>query len=164
MPMKKHPHPGRIVRQDFLEPLGLTVTEAAQVLGVARQTINNLVNEKVGISTEMAVRLSKAFGPSPDMWVRLQADYDLSLVSSTTGRNQCCALQAGFVNPGALNTPHWSKRANADGNIGKSGLDRLRKSVAYVFSQHPCLVRLPPSTNLIFQISIERQRLSLRVT
>ena len=68
MPMKKHPHPGRIVRQDFLEPLGLTVTEAAQVLGVARQTINNLVNEKVGISTGMAVRLSKAFGPSPDMW------------------------------------------------------------------------------------------------
>lgn len=65
MPMKNHPHPGRIVRQDFLEPLGLTVTEAAKVLGVARQTINNLVNEKAGISAEMAVRLSKAFGPSP---------------------------------------------------------------------------------------------------
>jgi hypothetical protein len=46
--MKNHPHPGRIVRQDFLEPLGLTVTEAAKVLGVARQTINNLVNEKSG--------------------------------------------------------------------------------------------------------------------
>src|ERR1019366_3741477 len=80
MPMKNHPHPGRIVRQDFLEPLGLTVTEAANVLGVARQTINNLVNEKAGISAEMAVRLSKAFGPSPDMWVRLQANYDLSRV------------------------------------------------------------------------------------
>ena len=74
------PHPGRIVRQDFLEPLGLTVTEAARVLGVARQTINNLVNQKAGISAEMAVRLSKAFGPSPDMWVRLQANYDLSQV------------------------------------------------------------------------------------
>ena len=80
MPMKNHSHPGRIVRQDFLEPLGLTVTEAAKVLGVARQTINNLVNEKAGISAEMAVRLSKAFGPSPDMWVRLQANYDLSRV------------------------------------------------------------------------------------
>ena len=80
MPMKNHPHPGRIVRQDFLEPLGLTVTEAARVLGVARQTVNNLVNEKAGISAEMAVRLSKAFGPSPDMWVRLQANYDLSRV------------------------------------------------------------------------------------
>ena len=57
--MKNHPHPGRIVRQDFLEPLGLTVTEAAKALGVARQTINNLVNEKAGISAEMAVRLSK---------------------------------------------------------------------------------------------------------
>ena len=80
MPMKNHPYPGRIVRQDFLEPLGLTVTGAAKVLGVARQTINNLVNEKAGISAEMAVRLSKAFGPSPDMWVRLQANYDLSQV------------------------------------------------------------------------------------
>ena len=80
MPMKNHPHPGRIVRQDFLEPLNLTVTEAARVLGVARQTINNLVNEKAGISAEMAVRLSKAFGPSPEMWVRLQANYDLSKV------------------------------------------------------------------------------------
>jgi len=58
----------------------LTVTGAARVLGVARQTINNLVNEKAGISAEMAVRLSKAFGPSPDMWVRLQANYDLSQV------------------------------------------------------------------------------------
>lgn len=79
MPMKNHPHPGHIVRQDFLEPLGLTVTEAARVLGVARQTVNNLVNE-AGISAEMAVRLSKAFGPSPDMWFRLQANYELSQV------------------------------------------------------------------------------------
>ena len=58
----------------------MTVTEAARVLGVARQTINNLVNEKAGISAEMAVRLSKAFGPRPEMWVRLQANYDLSQV------------------------------------------------------------------------------------
>jgi addiction module HigA family antidote len=63
--MKNHPHPGRVVRQYFLEPLGLTVTEAAKVFGVARQTINNLVNEKAGISAEMAVRLSKAFGHQP---------------------------------------------------------------------------------------------------
>jgi addiction module HigA family antidote len=58
----------------------LTVTEAAKALGVARQTVNNLVNERAGISAEMAVRLSKAFGPSPEMWVRLQANYDLSRV------------------------------------------------------------------------------------
>ena len=78
--MKNHQHPGRVVRQYFLEPLGLTVTEAAKVFGVARQTINNLVNERAGISAEMAVRFSKAFGPSPDMWVRLQANYDLAQV------------------------------------------------------------------------------------
>jgi addiction module HigA family antidote len=60
--MKNHPHPGRIVRQDCLEPLNLTVTEAAKVLGVARQTLNSLVNERAGISPEMAVRLAKAFG------------------------------------------------------------------------------------------------------
>ena len=80
MPMKNHPHPGRIVRQDCLEPLGLNVTDAAKALGVARQTLNSLVNERAGISPEMAVRLSKAFGSSPEMWVRLQANYDLSQV------------------------------------------------------------------------------------
>lgn len=80
MPMKNHPHPGRIVRQDCLEPLGLTVTEAAKALGVARQTLNSLVNERAGISAEMAVRLAKAFGSSPEMWVRLQANYDLAQV------------------------------------------------------------------------------------
>ena len=80
MPMKNHPHPGRIVRQEYLEPLGLSVTEAARILGVARQTVNSLVNERAGISAEMAVRLSKAFGPTPDMWIRLQANYELSRV------------------------------------------------------------------------------------
>ena len=58
MPMKNHPHPGRIVRQDCLEPLGLTVTDAAKALGVARQTINNLVNEKAGISAELGISLT----------------------------------------------------------------------------------------------------------
>jgi addiction module HigA family antidote len=76
--MKNPPHPGRIVRQDCIEPLGLTITEAAHALGVTRQTLNNLVNGKAGISPEMAVRLSKAFGSSPEMWLRLQANYDLA--------------------------------------------------------------------------------------
>ncbi len=78
MPMKNPPHPGRIVRQDCIEPLGLTVTAAAKVLGVTRQALNNLVNGKAGISPEMAVRLSKAFGSSPEMWLRLQVNYDLA--------------------------------------------------------------------------------------
>jgi addiction module HigA family antidote len=78
VPMKNPPHPGRIVRQDCIEPLGLTITSAAKVLGVTRQALNNLVNGKAGISPEMAVRVSKAFGGSPDMWLRLQANYDLA--------------------------------------------------------------------------------------
>ena len=80
MPMKNPPHPGRIVRQDCVEPLGLTITEAAKVLGVTRQALNNLVNGKAGISPEMAVRISKAFGGSPEMWLRLQANYDLARI------------------------------------------------------------------------------------
>ncbi len=76
--MKNPPHPGRIVRKDCVEPLHLTITEAAKVLGVTRQALNNLVNGKAGISPEMAVRLSKAFGGSPEMWLRLQANYDLA--------------------------------------------------------------------------------------
>jgi addiction module HigA family antidote len=80
MPMKNPPHPGRVVRQDCLAPLGLTVTEAAEVLGVTRQALNNLVNGKAGISSEMAVRLAKAFGGSPEMWLRLQVNYDLAQV------------------------------------------------------------------------------------
>ena len=76
--MKKPPHPGRIVRQECIEPLGLTVTKAAERLDVTRQTLNNLVNEKAGISPEMAIRLSKGFGSSPDMWLGLQMEYDLA--------------------------------------------------------------------------------------
>jgi antitoxin HigA-1 len=75
--MKNPPHPGCIVRQDCVEPLHLTISGAAKVLGVTRQALNNLVNGKAGISPEMAVRLSKAFGWSPEMWLRLQANYDL---------------------------------------------------------------------------------------
>ena len=78
--MKSPPHPGRIVRQDCIEPLGLTITAAAKALGVTRQALNNLVNAKAGISPEMAVRLSKAFGSSPEMWLRLQANFDLAQV------------------------------------------------------------------------------------
>ena len=79
MPMKSPVHPGRIVREDCLEPLGLSVTEAAKVLGVTRQALNNVVNEKSAISPEMAIRLSKAFGSTPEIWVRMQAAFDLAV-------------------------------------------------------------------------------------
>ena len=80
MRMKNPPHPGRIVRQECIEPLGLTVTETAKRLGVTRQALNNLVNGKGGISAEMAVRLSKAFGSSPEVWLGMQMEYDLAQV------------------------------------------------------------------------------------
>jgi len=83
MRMAHPPHPGRIVRQECLEPLGLTVTAAAQVLGVTRQALNNLVNEKAGISPEMAVRLAKAFGGDAGTWLRMQVAYDLANVESS---------------------------------------------------------------------------------
>ena len=78
MPMKNPIHPGRIVKHDCLEPLGLTVTAAAKVLRITRQALNNLVNERAGISPEMAIRLEKAFGSTADTWLRLQAAYDLA--------------------------------------------------------------------------------------
>ena len=78
MAMKNPVHPGRIVRQDCLEPLGLTVSAAAKVLGVSRQALNNIVNGKSGISPDMAIRLSKAFGSTPETWLQMQLAFDLA--------------------------------------------------------------------------------------
>ncbi len=78
MAMKNPPHPGLSVRHDCLEPLGLSVTEAAQRLGVSRKRLSDIVNCHSGISPEMAIRLDKAFGGGADTWVRLQAAYDLA--------------------------------------------------------------------------------------
>lgn len=86
MKMKNPPHPGRIIRQECIEPLGLTVTEAARALGVTRQALNNLVNLKAGISPEMAIRLSKAFGSSPEVWLGMQMAYDLAQLEKETGK------------------------------------------------------------------------------
>ena len=78
MPMKNPAHPGRIVRHDCLEPLGLSVTTGAKVLGVTRQALNNIVNGKSGISPVMAIRLTKAFGSTEETWLRMQLAYDLA--------------------------------------------------------------------------------------
>jgi len=78
MSMKNPPHPGLSVRYDCLEPLGITVTKGAKILGVTRQALNNLVNCKAAISPEMAIRLDKAFGGGAETWLRLQATYDLA--------------------------------------------------------------------------------------
>lgn len=78
MPMKSPPHPGLSVKHDCLEPLGLTVTEGARVLGVSRKALSDLVNGHAGISPEMAIRLDKAFGGGAETWFRMQANYDMA--------------------------------------------------------------------------------------
>ena len=86
MPMKNPVHPGSVVRHDCLEPLGLSVTAAAKALGVSRQALNNLVNGSSGISPEMAIRLSKAFGSTPETWLRMQLAYDLAAALKNESR------------------------------------------------------------------------------
>src|SRR6202163_440454 len=80
MIMKNPPHPGGVVLRECIEPLGLSITDAAQALGVTRNTLSELVNEKRGISPEMAVRLSKVFGGTEQGWLVQQAQYDLAQV------------------------------------------------------------------------------------
>jgi antitoxin HigA-1 len=86
MRMKNPPHPGQHVLRDCLEPLGLSITKAAEVLGVSRLTLSNLVNGKNGISPEMSIRLAKAFGGSPEIWLGMQMDYDLAQASKKAAR------------------------------------------------------------------------------
>lgn len=80
MPMKNPPHPGHCIRHDCLEPLGLSVTTGAKVLGVTRQALSNVVNGRSSIGPEMAIRLTKAFGSTAETWLRMQLAYDLAVV------------------------------------------------------------------------------------
>jgi addiction module HigA family antidote len=80
MTMKNPPHPGLVVLQECIEPSGLTITQAAEALGVTRNTLSELVNEKRGISPEMAVRLSQVFGGTEEGWLVQQVQYDLAQV------------------------------------------------------------------------------------
>ena len=75
--MNNPPHPGEVIRELCLDPLGVTVTAAARSLGVSRKTLSELINGKSGISPEMAVRLSIAFDTTPESWLTQQMDYDL---------------------------------------------------------------------------------------
>jgi len=77
MRMYNPPHPGEIIREFCIEPLNLSVTEAANALGVTRKTLSALLNGRSGISPEMALRLSKVFGRTPEGWLRLQLQFDL---------------------------------------------------------------------------------------
>jgi antitoxin HigA-1 len=84
--MHNPPHPGRIVRQECLEPLQLSVTDGARALGVSRNALSELVNERRGISPEMAIRLAKAFGSSPETWAGLQLAYDMAQIMKVADR------------------------------------------------------------------------------
>jgi len=86
MRMKNPPHPGEHVLEDCLKPLGLSITKGADVLGVTRLTLSNLVNGKNGVSPEMAIRLSKAFGGSPEAWLGMQMQYDLAQAAKNEAR------------------------------------------------------------------------------
>jgi addiction module HigA family antidote len=86
MRMKNPPHPGLSVQRDCLEPLGLSVSEAAKVLGVTRQALHNLVKGRAGISAEMAIRLDKAFGGGAETWLRMQAAYDLAQAEKSASK------------------------------------------------------------------------------
>ena len=77
MLMHNPPHPGSVIKELCLEPLGLSVTEAAKALGVSRKTLSSILNGKAGISPEMAVRLSIAFNTSSESWLNQQTQYDL---------------------------------------------------------------------------------------
>lgn len=86
MAMHNPPHPGGIVRRQCLEPLGLSVTRAAKGLGVTRQALSELLNGKSRISVEMAIRLSKAFGSTPETWLGMQLAYDLWQAQDRAGQ------------------------------------------------------------------------------
>jgi len=83
--MHNPPHPGEVLRELCLEPLGLTVTDAAEALGISRKTLSAILNGRAGISPEMAIRLSKAFGTSAESWLNQQMQYDLWVAEQAAG-------------------------------------------------------------------------------
>ena len=97
MLMHDPPHPGAFIRRQCLEPLGLTVTEAAKGLAVSRNTLSMLLNGRLGISPEMAIRLSQAFGGSPESWLQQQLQYDLRL--ALRGREEVPVRRFAAVRP-----------------------------------------------------------------
>ena len=85
MAMKNPPHPGRSIKQNCLDPLGLSVTEGARVLGVARHTLSRVLNGHAAISPEMAIRLEKAGWSSAEFWLRRQTSHDLAQARRSEG-------------------------------------------------------------------------------
>ncbi len=94
MNMHNPPHPGEVLRELCIQPLGLTVTETAKSLGISRKTLSALLNGRAGISPEMAIRLSKAFDTSAESWLNQQMQYDLWIANRTIGNVKVKRLSA----------------------------------------------------------------------
>ncbi|MGO8945992.1 MAG: HigA family addiction module antitoxin [Syntrophobacteraceae bacterium] len=94
MRMYDPPHPGEIIKKLYLEPLGLSVTEAAKALGVSRKTLSSILNCHTGISPEMAIRLSIAFDTTPESWLNQQVHYDLRRAEQHIGELRVRRLSA----------------------------------------------------------------------
>lgn len=83
--MKRQPtHPGKIIKEDYLKPLSLTITEMAIKLGTSRKTLSKILNERGTVTPDMALRLSRAFDTTPDLWLNLQRNYDLWLAENNS--------------------------------------------------------------------------------
>ena len=93
LPMKNPAHPGELIG-DTLDELGVSVTEAAKVLGITRQQLHNLISGRSGVTAEMAVRLEKALGSTADTWLRMQVNYDLAQIRGRTGSIKVKRIQA----------------------------------------------------------------------
>ena len=96
MSLHNPPHPGGIIRDQCLAPLGLTITRAAQELGITRQSLSALVNERKGVSPEMAGRLAKSFGSTPETWLGVQEAYDQWQARSAGSHNRERMGDTGF--------------------------------------------------------------------
>lgn len=83
---RKPTHPGIILREDILIPLGLTITEAAKGIGVTRKTLSEFVNEKSSLSPEMAIRIAEATGTTPESWMNMQNRLDLWNARNNVGK------------------------------------------------------------------------------
>ncbi|MFN5169944.1 MAG: HigA family addiction module antitoxin [Cyclobacteriaceae bacterium] len=82
------PHPGEILKGDYLDPLDLTITDVADGLGIARKNLSAIINGHSGVSSEMALRLAEAFNTTPELWLNLQANYDLWQARQTHGKRR----------------------------------------------------------------------------
>jgi len=92
--LKNPAHPGGFIKHEIIKPLGLSVTAAAEVLGVTRATLSTLLNERAHLSPEMALRIEKAFGVSMDTLMRMQNSYDIAQTRKREGEIQVAPFRA----------------------------------------------------------------------